>query len=285
MPTATQTSAVVKMRSVTGLFLGDRITVRVFSNPSRSAAEGEAKLTLAHTVCGDLGIDLIGVIAALGERLRPALESRLDLFDLGAGVLQRIDPVPFGRQPGTAEMNAPLLFVIGQGERARNDRRIEPARPDPSTDLPDHDRVLVGLDAAAKFEERQPRVRVIRLQHVVRQIGVRNAERRRDLKQGAVLERLVGLADIGRRRGLHVLARLQHHDLAGLQVHRSFAAFVTLGDIEGLGRRRRGDEQRMHRRDLLPVELGVIVLVEQEQLHDARREAEIPAAVRHRPGR
>ena len=29
----------------------------------------------------------------------------------------------------------------------------------------------------------------------------------------------------------------------------------------------------MHRRDLLPVELGVVVLVEQEQLHDAGREA------------
>ena len=29
----------------------------------------------------------------------------------------------------------------------------------------------------------------------------------------------------------------------------------------------------MHRRDLLPVELGVVVLIEQEELHDAGREA------------
>ena len=46
------------------------------------------------------------------------LEAYLDLFDLGARVLQRIDPVPFGRQPGTAEPGAPLLFVIRQVERA-----------------------------------------------------------------------------------------------------------------------------------------------------------------------
>ncbi len=43
--------------------------------------------------------------------------------------------------------------------------------------------------------------------------------------------------------------------------------------IERLGRRRRRNEQRVHRRDLLPVELGVVILVEQEELHDAGGEA------------
>ena len=43
--------------------------------------------------------------------------------------------------------------------------------------------------------------------------------------------------------------------------------------IERLGRRRRRDEQRVHRRDLLPVEFGVVILIEQEELHDAGREA------------
>ena len=33
------------------------------------------------------------------------------------------------------------------------------------------------------------------------------------------------------------------------------------------------DEERVHGRDLLPVELGIVVLVEQEQPHDAGREA------------
>ena len=52
---------------------------------------------------------------------------------------------------------------------------------------------------------------------------------------------------------------------------------AALRGIERLGRRRRRDEERVHRRDLLPVELGVVVLVEQEQLHDAGREARDPA--------
>ena len=90
----------------------------------------------------------------------------------------------------------------------------------------------------------------------------------------AVLERLVGLADVGGRRGLHLLARLQHRDLAGLQIDGALVVLVAaLRGIERLVRRRRRDEERVHRRDLLPVELGVVVLVEQEQLHDAGREA------------
>ena len=43
--------------------------------------------------------------------------------------------------------------------------------------------------------------------------------------------------------------------------------------IERLGRRRRRDKERVHRRDLLAVEFGVVVLIEQEQLHDAGGEA------------
>ena len=134
--------------------------------------------------------------------------------------------------------------------------------------------MLVGLDAAAEFEQRQPRVRVVRLQHVVRQIRVRHAERRRDLQQRAVLERLVGLPHVGRRGGLHLFARLEHGDLPGLQIDRALVVLVASFDgIERLGRRRRRDEQRVHRGDLLPVELRVVILVEQEELHDAGGEA------------
>ena len=64
----------------------------------------------------------------------------------------------------------------------------------------------------------------------------------------------------------------------GLQVERALVVLVAaFRGIERLGRRRRRDEERVHRRDLLPVELGIVVLVEQEQLHDAGGKARYPA--------
>jgi hypothetical protein len=48
---------------------------------------------------------------------------------------------------------------------------------------------------------------------------------------------------------------------------------VNVKRVERLGRRRGGDEQRVHRRHLLPVELGIgVVLIQEEQLDDRRRE-------------
>ncbi|MGZ8402581.1 MAG: hypothetical protein ACXWVS_11190 [Hyphomicrobium sp.] len=57
-------------------------------------------------------IDLLGVVAALGERLRPAREAGVDLLDLGAGIFGRINPVPFRRQPisGVSANRRPLTF-------------------------------------------------------------------------------------------------------------------------------------------------------------------------------
>ena len=157
--------------------------------------------------------------------------------------------------------------------RTRQHGGVQPAGPDPPAQLVHHDRVLPGLDPAAELQQRQARVGVVGLEHVVGEVGVRQAQGGRDLEQGAVLERLVGLAAVGRARGLHLLARLEHDDLARLHVQHPLAGLVALGPVErGLGCRR-GDEQRVHRRHLLPVELGIVVLVEQEQLHDPGGEA------------
>jgi hypothetical protein len=52
---------------------------------------------------------------------------------------------------------------------------------------------------------------------------------------------------------------------------------AAFGSVKRLGRRRRRDEQRVHGRELLPVELGVVVLVQQKQLDDAGGEARHPA--------
>jgi hypothetical protein len=102
-------------------------------------------------------------------------------------------------------------------------------------------------------------------------------QRGRDREQRPVLERLVAAADIGRRRELHVLARQQHLHRAGLEAGDGGAVGIGLGLAHHrLFRRGLGDEAREHRRGLLPVELGVVVLVEQEQPHHRRRDMRQP---------
>jgi hypothetical protein len=74
-------------------------------------AEVEPELAFTLALGGNLAIDLLSVIAALGNRLRAGLQPRFDLIDLGIGILQRIDPIPFGGQPVGTEVGPPLALV------------------------------------------------------------------------------------------------------------------------------------------------------------------------------
>jgi hypothetical protein len=87
------------------------------------------------------------------------------------------------------------------------------------------------------------------------------------------LERLVAAAHVRRIGELDVLARQQQLHGAGLQPDQRRPVLVLLGgvlanDVVGPGP---GDEAREHGCDLLPVELGVVVLVEQPQPDHRRR--------------
>ena len=67
-------------------------------------AEVQAQPLFAVAFAGDFRIDLFGVIAALGNRLGAGFQASLDLGNLGIRVFQRIDPIPFGRQPVAGEV-------------------------------------------------------------------------------------------------------------------------------------------------------------------------------------
>ena len=70
----------------------------------RGGPESQTERLLPRLVGRDLAIDLLGVVAALGQRLRAALEAGIDLLDLGARILQRVDPVPFRRKPAASQV-------------------------------------------------------------------------------------------------------------------------------------------------------------------------------------
>jgi len=63
------------------------------------AVEGKPEVLLAGAVGGNRRVHFLDVVAALGDRLAAALDAGADLLDLGAGILERIDPIPFRRQP------------------------------------------------------------------------------------------------------------------------------------------------------------------------------------------
>ena len=69
---------------------------------------------------------------------------------------------------------------------------------------------------------------------------------------------------------------IKPHDLAGADFHSGGAVFV-LGGRERVLWRGRGDKHRVHRRDLFAVQLGIIILIEQEQLHDGGGQFRHPA--------
>src|SRR5690606_15630190 len=74
--------------------------------PAHRAAVGEVEAERggALLVGSDLGIDLLGVVAALGDGLAAALEARLDGENLGLDVLLGIDVVELRWQPLAAEI-------------------------------------------------------------------------------------------------------------------------------------------------------------------------------------
>jgi hypothetical protein len=124
-----------------------------------------------------------------------------------------------------------------------------------------------------KLELAFAEARVVRLAKVARHVGIGHAHRGAAGQQRAVLEGLVATADIGRIGELDVLARQQQLHRARLQADQRRAVRILLGavlshDVVGSGTR---DKSREHRRDLLPVEFGVVVLVEQPQPDHRRR--------------
>jgi hypothetical protein len=137
--------------------------------------------------------------------------------------------------------------------------------------------VLELLDAAAELDELGPEARVVRPGGVAGDEVVGQPERGRHAEQRPVLEGLVAAADIGRRGELHILARQQDLHRAGLEAGDRRAVGIGLGLAQHrLFGRRLGDEAREHRRRLLPVELGVVVLVEQEEPHRRRGDVRQP---------
>jgi hypothetical protein len=234
---------------------------------ARAVAQAEA--CRARGVGGVLAVHFLDVVAGRLDHLAPRGDAGLHCQHLRLDVLQRIDPVPARRDP----LHRPHLYRRIGVERARQHRGLEPAQPDHAAELV-HDHAMLQLaDAAAELDEFGAQGRVVRLPDVAGDEMIGQPQRGRDRQQRAVLERLVAAADIGRGRELHVLARQQHLHRAGLEARNGGAVEIRLGlSHHGLFGRGLGDEAREHRRGLLPVELGVVVLVEQEQPHHGRRD-------------
>ena len=62
-------------------------------------AEAKPQLLLARMVGSDPPVDLLGVVALALDDVGAGLEPGIDRFDLGLAVLERVDPVPLGRNP------------------------------------------------------------------------------------------------------------------------------------------------------------------------------------------
>jgi len=80
----------------------------------------------------------LGVIAALGDGLGAGLQPSLDLRDFGIGVLQRIDPVPFGGQPVAGEKLGTAAIIAGQFQGSGQYGGIHEPPPDRAAKLEDH---------------------------------------------------------------------------------------------------------------------------------------------------
>ena len=136
--------------------------------------------------------------------------------------------------------------------------------------------MLPSRDAAAELYQGKARVGEVALHHVIGDVGVGDAQRGRYLQQRPVLERLIGRAAVGRLAHGDILTGVQPHDLAGAYFDTGWSVLV-LGRGKGVLRRGRGHEHRIHRRDLFAVELGIVVLIEQEQFHDGGGQFRHPA--------
>jgi len=115
--------------------------------------KGNPKLRFLLPFRSDLGVDLRDVVAALGDGLRPAFESCVDLRNFGVGILERVDPVPLGWQPVATQIFRMFGLKVADRQRARQNGHIHPAFPNATAQLPDHNRVLPSTDAPPKLEQ------------------------------------------------------------------------------------------------------------------------------------
>jgi hypothetical protein len=83
----------------------------------------------------------------------------------------------FGGNQPAGQVFTPALVVVRWIENAYENRGVHPARPHLAAQLPDNHGVLVGFDLATELQQGQARVRIVGLEHVVRQIGVRHPQR------------------------------------------------------------------------------------------------------------
>ena len=81
-------------------------------------AEDETEALLTLPVGSDLLVNRLRVVAALGDRLRPALEAVVDLLDLGLCILPGVDPIELRRQPGVRDVLPPAGLIAGHASGA-----------------------------------------------------------------------------------------------------------------------------------------------------------------------
>ena len=127
---------------------------------------------------------------------RPASICRISAAASFSGSIQS----HFVGSQSQARYGAPLGCHSPAGRGARQHGHVHPARPDRAAQLVDHHRMLPGRDAAAELDQGDPRVREVPLGGVAGEIAIGHAQRRADLQQRAVLERLVGAAGVRRGR-------------------------------------------------------------------------------------
>ena len=106
--------------------------------------EGKTEAHLAGAIGGNRRVNLLDVVAALGNRLAAALQPRADLLDLGTRVLQRIVPIPFRREPFGREEGGGIAIEAAGVDRARQRGEPHEAFPHRPAELEDDDGVLHG---------------------------------------------------------------------------------------------------------------------------------------------
>ena len=234
----------------------------------------------ALAVRGDLGIHLFGVVAALRDRLGPALEPRADRHDLGLHVLHRIDVVELRRQPFAAEICLRVPVEVPRGQVAGQHREPHEPLPDRAAEQVHHHVVLQLLDAAAKLDQPRADRGIGDALQVARDQLVGQAQPGRDGAQVVLHEGRVGVV-LGGVREADVGAGRQRDQAAGLHAHGQRAAGVGAREparrAVGIG-----DEAGEQRRDLGLHQRGVLELVELVQPQQHRREPGDPAQLTRR---
>lgn len=127
--------------------------------------------------------------------------------------------------------------------------------------------MLEGFHTPPKFQQCRTSVAVIRLDHVRRHVGIRQAQTRRDLQERPVLEGFIIPAHIRRFSECNVLAVLQNLQLAGFQWQQPLGIrFLPIHVIVNRAAYKTGK----HGRNLLAIQLGIVVLIQNKQLGQHR---------------